>query len=506
MTRTPLLHLLLIVTASFAAFAPPAAARTASPSECSPSIRWESVAPDGSPAGAEQDSAAPRFELGHLTVPENRSRPEGRTIELAFVRLPSTAAEPGDPIVYLNGGPGQPATPLIRSPERLAAFDALRDLGDVILLDQRGTGRSTPSLICRWSEPPDPTVFLPSDESIADLRDRFARCVETLRDDGIDLSAFNTRESADDLEDLRRALGAERLRLLAFSYGSHLAMATIRRHGDHLGPVVAVGIEGPDHTWKLPFTFDTQVAKIARLAAADATVGPAEPDLVATLRKALDRLADQPLVVTLHDPFRDEEVQVPVGPDGFRRILLWDLGDTNDLPWFPALIHQVAHGETGLLSWFVTKRYRQVGAGLSAMNLAMDCASGVSATRRARIEAEAATSLFGDVANDIYSLWCPVLGDVDLGAVFRAPIASDVPTLFVSGTLDCKTPPFQAEELRWGFPRGQTLTVVNAGHESMLPEPEVQRAIVEFLATGRTGVSRVELPSPAFVPVDRTDR
>ena len=140
------------------------------------------------------------------------------------------------------------------------------------------------------------------------------------------------------------------------------------------------------------------------------------------------------------------------------------------------------------------------------MTLTMDCASGASAPRRMRIEAEAATSLFGDVANDIYTLWCPVLGDVDLGDDFRAPIASDVPTLFVSGTLDSNTPPFQAEELRWGFPHGQTLTVVDAGHESMLPQPEVRRAIAEFLATGRTDLARVELPPPAFVPVDRTDR
>ena len=59
---------------------------------------------------------------------------------------------------------------------------------------------------------------------------------------------------------------------------------------------------------------------------------------------------------------------------------------------------------------------------------------------------------------------------------FRAPIISTLPTLFISGSLDSNTPPYQAEEVRWGFPNSVHVIVENAGHESTLPLPEVQKA------------------------------
>lgn len=140
------------------------------------------------------------------------------------------------------------------------------------------------------------------------------------------------------------------------------------------------------------------------------------------------------------------------------------------------------------------------------MNLAMDCASGVSPERESRIRAEARSSLFGNVMNDLFDLLCPALGDVRLEEAFRAPLVSDVATLLVSGTLDANTPPFQAEELRWGMPRAQHLVVENAGHEDLLTNPEVQRAIGEFLATGETGTARIVAPPLRFVPLDTRSR
>jgi pimeloyl-ACP methyl ester carboxylesterase len=454
----------------------------------------------------EREGGEVSFELGYLTVPENRSRRETRTIELAFVRLPGTGDRSGPPLVFLTGGPGQPATPMVRSARGEASLAPLRALGDVILLDQRGIGLSRPSLECGGSGPVHPETFLGTEEAARDLRERLAACVERLRAQGIDLAAYNTRESADDLEDLRLALGAEKLRLLGFSYGTHLGLAAIRRHGDRLDRVVLVGVEGPDHTWKLPGTMDAQIAKLGLLAVADPRIGGAAPDLLGTLRRVLQRLEAEPLEVVVPDRRAGGEVTVAVGAWGLRRILLQDLGDTSDLPYFPALIDQLDRGETGLLRWFVDKRYNQMSGGLPAMSLAMDCASGVSRERAARIRAEAAESLFGNAANDLYDLACPALGELALDDTFRAPLSSGVATLLVSGTLDANTPPFQAEELRWGMPRAHHLVVENAGHEDLLSNPEVQRAIGEFLATGQTATARIVAPLPAFVPLETTDR
>ncbi len=461
-----------------------------------PSIRWESV-PVKSASGTERS-----FELGHLSVPENRESGSARSIDLAFLRLPSTAEHPGPPIVFLSGGPGQPATPMVRSPGFLAGLEALLPIADVILLDQRGIGRSTPNLACPAEAPAPLDVFSDDPEAVEPLLRAAAACAERRRSEGIDVAAYNTRESADDLEDLRRALGAPKLDLIGFSYGTHLATAAIRRHGDHLGRVVLVGTEGPDDTWKLPSTFDTQLETISTLAAADPTIGKQMPDFAAVTRRVLARAAETPFSVAITS--RDgEKLTLPVGRRGLQRILLWDIGDGNDVPWFPALVHQLDRGDTRTLAWFVRKRYPQVGAGIPLMSFAMDCASGISAPRRSRIEAEAPAATFGDVMNDLYETVCDAIGVPQLDPSFRAPIRSPVEALFVSGTIDSNTPPYQAEEIAWGMPNAHQLIVENAGHEDMLPDPRVQQAIGTFLATGELSTARVVLPRPAFVALDR---
>ena len=96
--------------------------------------------------GAVAFAQAPA-DLEKLTVLEDRSKPAGRTIELAYARLKSTATAPGAPIVYLDGGPGGSGIGLYRVDGYKQTFDALRSVADVILLSQRGTGFSTPRLV-----------------------------------------------------------------------------------------------------------------------------------------------------------------------------------------------------------------------------------------------------------------------------------------------------------------------------------------------------------------------
>jgi len=85
-------------------------------------------------------------ELGHLQVPESRRRHSKRLIQIAFIRLKSSAPQPGAPIIFLAGGPGVPTTGMARVPVYYDLFEKLRQNADVILLDQRGTGMSSPNL------------------------------------------------------------------------------------------------------------------------------------------------------------------------------------------------------------------------------------------------------------------------------------------------------------------------------------------------------------------------
>jgi pimeloyl-ACP methyl ester carboxylesterase len=441
-------------------------------------------------------------ELGWLKVPENRSKPAGATIELAVVRLKSAAASPAPPVVYLAGGPGGSAIGEAQIPHMARLIERLRKTRDVILMDQRGTGMSKPRVSWRATESLPTDVFLSEERAAAVFRERSALALADFRARGIDVTGYTTVESADDLEALRVGLGADRLALVGFSYGTHLALATVRRHGARLDAVVLVGTEGPDHTLKLPTTYDAQLAKLSALAAADPGVAAKVPDLVALFGRVLARLEREPVTVEIEDRRTKTKVRIPVGKAGFQTLVRIDIGDGNDFPEFPAMFYALEHGDASRLAGYVEKRYNQFGAGLSGMAAVTDLASGATAERRARILRESRESLFGNVMNFPDMSYGDVWGAPDLGDAFRAPIRTTTRTLFVSGTLDANTPPYQAEELRWGFSNSAHIVVEYAGHEDTLPNDEVQSAIADFLAGKDVGGVRVALPRPRFVPVN----
>lgn len=175
------------------------------------------------PAGA-------RVACGFLVVPEVRGDPTPRPVRLhvAVFRAESGRAT-ADPIIYLEGGPGGSA--LQRIETRYAAFKPFMQDRDFILYDQRGAGYSTPSLQCPELLQVDldaltnPTSgFLSGVATTRAMND----CRTRLEKSGINLSAYNTNASSRDLEDLRRVLGIRRWNLFGISYGTRLALVTMR--------------------------------------------------------------------------------------------------------------------------------------------------------------------------------------------------------------------------------------------------------------------------------------
>ncbi len=434
-------------------------------------------------------------EIGRFSVLEDRARPEGRRIELVFARLRSTAAQPGPPIVYLDGGPGGSGIGLARVPDYYRLFDALRAAGDVILLSQRGTGFSTPRLSCRGDGTPVPgDVFSSAERMTAVLGPRTIACARELRAKGIDLGAYNSNASADDLEDLRLALGAPKLTLFGFSYGTHLGLTTVRRHPASIDRLVLAGTEGPDDSQKYPHTFDLQLARLGALEAGSAN--PPSSTLAEATQFLLDRAHASPMSVPVNVPGRDAPITLTIGKEGLQYLLRRDLGDTNDTANLIAMIRTAARGDYGMLARFAGRRFAELGGGSALMGTAMDCASGMSAERRARIDRGIAGSLLGRMTNYPFPDICEALDLPALPDSFRTPVLSRVPTLFISGSLDAHTPPYQAEEVRWGFPNSTHTIVENAGHESTLPLPEVQSLIVDFLKGIDVTARRIVAASP----------
>jgi pimeloyl-ACP methyl ester carboxylesterase len=436
----------------------------AEPAKFSP---HEYVAADGTKIAAE---------LGEFHVPENRTKSDSKTITLRFVRFKSTAAKPGFPIVYLAGGPGGSGIEALRG-TRFPLAMALREFGDVIAFDQRGVNKSGPDMGCReqymmpFDKPLDRATGGPPMAAAAQ------KCAERLRASGVDVGAYNTRESAADLDDLRKALGAEKLVLWAISYGTHLATATLRYHPRSIDRVILAGIEGPDDTYKLPSDQQLLLEDIARLAAKEGKT----PDLIASIRNVLRELDPHPKTVALTHPLNGRTANVVVGKLDFQVALTDMLTGPDTFAGLPDFVQRVEHGDWTALALLAAQR--RMGDAGSAMSLAMDCASGISAGRKARIADEAKRTLLGDAINAPFPEVCSGMNVADLGDDFRAPLISNVPALLISGTLDGRTRPHQADELRLTMPNAQHLVIEGAGHSDplFLSTPKILEAMKAFL-------------------------
>src|SRR6185503_15436592 len=173
-------------------------------------------------------------------------------------------------------------------------------VSDVVLIDQRGAGDA--DLTWRWDGPPPRSFFVHADSARRHSQEMERRALVAIRARGVDLAGYTTAESATDLDELRAALGIENVSLLAFSYGTHLACAYLRRYDAHVENAVMFGLEGPDQTYKLPWAMDTQFRKLAMLASADPRIAKQVPDLVALYDRVIEKLERKPIVIPVPGP------------------------------------------------------------------------------------------------------------------------------------------------------------------------------------------------------------
>jgi pimeloyl-ACP methyl ester carboxylesterase len=378
------------------------------------------------------DGRSVAAELGRLVVPADRDEPNTRSVTLAYVRLPATSAMPGAPIVFLAGGPGIPGGAIGRVPPYASLFLRLRECADVILLDQRGTGQSEPGLQCASARLPVDAFAAPA--ALADaLAQRAGACAAELRARGIEPSDFNARESADDLEDLRRALGAEQLDLVAWSYGGEVALDALRRHPRLFGRVVLAGARGPDLLLKSPAVWDAQLRALSELAARDANAAALTQDLYSSTQHAFSALDAAPVTLDVIDHATGAPVLIRAGKIALQTLVRFDLSDARAAARLPALVGSVERGDHTLLRLRLEQLYNSFNVSGA---LATDCASGWSAARRAVAEREAADAVLSNVNAQWAPEICAALGVEDLGRAYRRPVASDVRALFISGSLD----------------------------------------------------------------------
>ena len=440
-------------------------------------------------------------DFGTLYVPENRNDPNGKLIGIVFLRMKSTSKNPGPPIIYLEGGPGVSGINSALG-NLFHLFMALRDVGDVIVPDQRGSGRSN-RLTCSGSTQDLLGVNLKRDAFFTQIEQDSRNCVQSLTAKGVDLSAYNTNENADDIDALRKALGASRANLLAYSYGTHLASAVIKRHHENFQRAVMIGTVGPDQLQKLPSGIQKQLVEIRRLVRNNDGLRERIPDLLSLMETVLSKLEKHPVVCEITNPKDKRKTSVTVDKFAMQWLTGAFISRRDFIAAIPALYYSVSKDDLSLLTSILSTVAQRTA--LPATQTTMRCASNASKERYKQIQRESKTAILGDAVNFPIPEICSVWGTPDLGDSFRAPVKSRMPILFISGSLDANAPSENVEEMRKYLPNSLHVIVDGGEHEDFfLASPlreQIREVVTGFLRGTPSATARMKAPPISFVPV-----
>jgi len=424
-------------------------------------------------------------ERGRFFVPEDRHDPRSQSIKIGFLRLKSTNPRPGAPIVYLAGGPGGSGVAAASGP-RQPVFLALREVADVILLDQRGTGWSNRIPPCTADQAFDPATPLTEANLTAYYRSTFIKCTAEWQDAGVAIKGYTTEQNAEDLEDLRGALGARKINLLGISYGTHLALSVMRRHPGSIGRVALASVEGMDQTVKLPRHTD---AAFERADAALGGIGLSE-----LIRRVHAHFATpQPLEL------KSPQGELRFEADAFPLQILAGGGAKNpgELSRLVSLYRALDAGHTVPAAAILYQLFLSKPLAMSGMPEAMDIASGVSVARLAIFDAEAKAAITGRALNFPMPQMRDSFPALNLGDAFRREVRSAIPTLMLSGDLDVRTPLEEQDTAVAGLSRLHKVRVRNGGHDLLEAHPDVSRLLVDFFKGQRPTKRELRLPAPA---------
>jgi hypothetical protein len=238
------------------------------------------------------------------------------------------------------------------------------------------------------------------------------------------------------------------------------------------------------------------------LAATSPKLRGAFPDTYREFQRVLDQAGHEPLTVHIRSEQTKQDVDVKVGAFLLQFAIKDMLSNGRKADRIPALVYSLARRDSSLLTGIVQDLYNALTSGFTAMQFAVLCSDGWSGGRRQLAEEQAAHSVFGDAPFvHLDARLCSDVGAASPRSDSLLPFWSSVPALLVSGTLDCNTPAFQAEEVLWGLANGGSVVVENGFHET-LPSPDVQAVVAEFLSGADVRRRVVLFSQPGFLTIE----
>jgi pimeloyl-ACP methyl ester carboxylesterase len=452
---------------------------------------------------------------GFLVVPENRAKPNGRTIDLTVGIVPAASPHPApDPVVYLAGGPG--GFPLGEAQSLIAArFNRDREL---ILISQRGTtyGPPNPAPTCPEADRASQAALgLPLDGPQATrLNVTAARaCYRRLAAARSDLGAYNTAENAADVADLRVALGIREWNVFGVSYGSNLAMTLMREHPQGIRSVTLDSVEPPEVVAANHFAPNARAGfdSLFRACMQQPQCWRRRPGIAQTFTNLVRRLEAHPVTTRVEPPRGGSPVKVVLDGGRLANWLIDESENTPDYRNVPAMIADLADGDPRPIATEVAASLAGSGIGILGYGLAfgVGCGEWIPYMQDSILPA-------GQRAFPAYpdSVLAPALHVTDIAgecnvwkvpkapAEQRAATPSTIPTLLLSGSFDSILPTSWARLAARTLPNSTVLQFAGIGHAVTVASPCAQEVFTSFLTTPRAPNTAcvAKLRPPSFVP------
>lgn len=439
-------------------------------------------------------------QCGELTVAENPTQAAGRQIHLRFARIAAinTHKQP-DPLFVLAGGPGMAATTFYAMVAPV--FARIHRDRDIVLLDQRGTGRSNP-LNC-----PDDTESDLRPASDSDIEQVTRRCLQTLSANA-DVRQYTTSIAVNDLDRLRQVLGYQQINLYGVSYGTRVAQHYLRRFPQRTRSLILDGVVPPQLVLGGAMALDAEhsleriLARCEREPECRSRFGNPQQDYH-SLRASLQAHS---VPVRIADPLSGRTTQFEFGTYHLATVLRLSIYSAEPTALLPLLLHQTSASNdfAALATQFLllSRTYTDVVA--PGMNNTVTCTEDLAFYDPKSIErASLANTFLGTAQLDGLLTVCKIWPRGPIDADFHAPLHSNVPTLLLSGSDDPVTPPGYAEDARRGLTNSLHIVMKDFGH-GQIAAPCVDRVMHQFVERASVAgldisCTRNDKPMPFFI-------
>lgn len=418
-----------------------------------------------------------QIQCGQLQVPENYQLPQGNKISINFVVIPAIDNSKNlEPFMFLAGGPGQAAVELASRLRQV--FSEVRKTRDLILVDQRGTGKSHP-LQCDDDSNRSIYQIIPEDLDEQEIID----CLAKLSGD---LSQYNSENAIRDFDAVRAALGHNKINIYGGSYGTRAGLVYLRMFPDSLRSVVldSVGpIEVPIGTFgqSSARSFDLLLENCKN----DESCAQAYPNLLTEYNQVLQRLSEQVVKVAIMHPRLGTPTEFIVSKAKFISTIFTQLYSMQGHAMIPLVIHQAHRGNFTPLAGLIAQTDNSEGSGNGmyiGLTFNIVCNEDMPKISAAMLAADADNSFSGDNSHLAWQAACPLWPSYSVDDSFYQPVTANVPTLILSGNLDPVTPPSNGEKSAETLPNSHHIVVKNAAHIAAMSSCGVT-IINEFLTT-----------------------